>query len=248
MKSHQSKGIQQGLSTNSPVPTQVVSNEEFLPIPQTIQQQHVDWVIESLSQRFASRLGIDRRTFLKTTGGMAVAFLAMNQVFGKFFDVLPVEAAEHQAFQDRRGGDFFVFDVQTHYVSSTFTDPQWRQGLLGLRRRAREMGVNPQLSKDTGTIADLSWENFIKEVFLDSETSIGLISTPPGPYPWESVVPPREMTHIRDEINRLTGSQRMLAHGLVTWISWTSSGKCSRWMPGNVIPELRLKGITEVGG
>jgi predicted TIM-barrel fold metal-dependent hydrolase len=30
------------------------------------------------------------------------------------------------------------------------------------------------------------------------------------------VVPPKEMSHIRDEINRVTGSRRMLAHGLVT--------------------------------
>jgi predicted TIM-barrel fold metal-dependent hydrolase len=45
---------------------------------------------------------------------------------------------------------------------------------------------------------------------------MGLISTPPGPYPQEAVVPPREMTHIRDEINRITQSRRMLAHGLIT--------------------------------
>ena len=56
----------------------------------------------------------------------------------------------------------------------------------------------------------------MKEVFLDSETTIGLISTPPGPYPQEAVVPPNEMAHIRDEINRLAQSQRMLAHGLAT--------------------------------
>jgi hypothetical protein len=30
------------------------------------------------------------------------------------------------------------------------------------------------------------------------------------------VVPPKEMAHIRDEVNRLAGSQRMLAHGLAT--------------------------------
>jgi predicted TIM-barrel fold metal-dependent hydrolase len=30
------------------------------------------------------------------------------------------------------------------------------------------------------------------------------------------VVPPKEMTHVRDEINRITQSRRMLAHGLVT--------------------------------
>ena len=63
---------------------------------------------------------------------------------------------------------------------------------------------------------DRSWANFVKEVFLDIETAIGLISTPPCPYPQEAVVPPKEMTHIRDEINRITQSRRMLAHGLVT--------------------------------
>ncbi len=91
-----------------------------------------------------------------------------------------------------------------------------KHALLSLRRRIREAGLNPKLAGDTGTLDDLSWRNFVKEVFLDSETTIGLISTPPGPYPQEAVVPPKEMAHIRDEINRLAQSQRMLAHGLVT--------------------------------
>src|SRR5438128_12428127 len=88
------------------------------------------------------------------------------------------------------------------------------QRILAQRQQARQ--ANPQLASDRGTMADLSWANFVKEVFLDSETTIGLISTPPGPYPQEAVVPPREMAHIRDEVNRVAGSQRMLAHGLIT--------------------------------
>ncbi|MEJ2230678.1 MAG: amidohydrolase family protein, partial [Nitrospirales bacterium] len=207
--------IQQGYTSATPVPTQVVSNEEFVPPPQTPKQAQVEWLIERASERLSSKLGIKRREFLKTSGGMALAFLAMNQVLGKFFDVLDLEAAEPQAIQELKGEPPFIFDVQTHYVSSSFKEPGWKKGLLGLRRRAREMGLNPKLSGDTGTMADLSVENYIKEVFLDSDTSLGLISTPPGPYPWEAVVPPKEMTHIRDEINRLTASQRMLAHGLV---------------------------------
>jgi len=215
MSRHYSIRFKQGHTSASPLPTRVISNEEFLPPPQTFKQAQVEWLIDRTSERLSSKLGINRRDFLKTTGGMALAFLAMNQVFGTFFDVLSVEAAESQAVQERKGTIPFIFDVQTHYVSSSFNQPGWKEGLLGLRRRAREMGVNPQLSGDTGTMADLSWEHFIKEVFLDSDTSMALISTPPGPYPWEAVVPPKEMTHIRDEINRITASQRMLAHGLV---------------------------------
>ena len=207
--------FEQGATSPSPIPTRVISNEEFVPPPQTFKQVQVEWLIDLASERLSSKLGINRREFLETTGGMALAFLAMNQVFGKFFDVLEVEAAESQAVHALKGDIPFIFDVQTHYVSSSFNQPGWKEGLLGLRRRAKEMGVNPKLAGDSGTMADLSWENFIKEVFLDSDTSIGLISTPPGPYPWEAVVPPKEMTHIRDEINHLTNSQSMLAHGLV---------------------------------
>ena len=217
--------IQRGIVSSSPIPTQIVSNGEFVPPAQTQAQARVERLVDETGELIGRRLGLSRRDFLKTTGGMAAAVLAMNSVFGRFFDVLDVELVEAAAFDERKGEPFFIFDVQTHYVSAGYdpTDAEatrkgavTKQGLLGLRRRAREAGMNPKLAGDRGALADLSWENFIKEVFLDSETSLGLISTPPGPYPQEAVVPPKEMTHIRDEINRITGSQRMLAHGLVT--------------------------------
>ncbi len=216
-------GMRRGLRTEVPLPTRLVSNEEFPPLPQTAAQRAVEDRILAEAARLAPRLGWSRRDFLRTSGGMATALLAMNAVFGRFFDVLPVEAADPAAFQERTGGPFFIFDVQVHYVGAGY-DPGnaeagrkgavSKQALLGLRKRAQRL--NPKLAADSGTLADLSWENFVKEVFFDSETAIGLISTPPGPYPQEAVVPPKEMTHIRDEINRVTQSRRMLAHGLIT--------------------------------
>lgn len=95
--------IQQGYTSVSPIPTQVVSNEEFVPPPQTFKQAQVEWLIDQASGRLSSKLGINRRKLLKTTGGMVLAFLAMNQLFGKFFDVLDVEAAELQAVQAPKG-------------------------------------------------------------------------------------------------------------------------------------------------
>jgi predicted TIM-barrel fold metal-dependent hydrolase len=216
-------GMRRGLRSEAPLPTRLVSNEEFPPLPQTAGQRAVEDRILAEGGRVARRLGLSRRDFLRTSGGMAVSLLAMNAVYGRFFDVQPVEAAEPAAFQERTGPPVFIFDVQVHYVSAGY-DPHdaeagrpggiTRQGLLGLRQQARRL--NPRLASDRGTMADLSWETFVKEVFLDSETAIGLISTPPGPYPQDAVVPPKEMTHIRDEINRVTQSRRMLAHGLIT--------------------------------
>ena len=216
-------GMRQGLRTEVPIPTRLVSNEEFPPLPQTAAQREVEARILAEAGRLAPRLGLTRREFLRTSGGMVTSFVAMNAVFGQFFNVSAAEAADQAAAREFKGGPIFIFDVQLHYVGAGY-DPADaeadRKGavakgnLVGLRKRAQRM--NPKLAADSGTLADLSWQNFIKEVFLDSETAIGLISTPPGPYPQEAVVPPKEMTHIRDEINRLTQSRRMLAHGLVT--------------------------------
>jgi predicted TIM-barrel fold metal-dependent hydrolase len=216
-------GMRRGLHTELPLPTRLVSNEEFPPLPQTAEQAAVERRILADAGRLAPRLGLGRREFLRTSGGMAASFLAMNAVFGRFFDVVPVEAVEPAAAQERQGAPFFIFDVQLHYVGAGY-DPNneeasrkgavSKQALLGLRKRAQSL--NPKLASDRGTMADLAWANMVKEVFFDSETAIGLISTPPGPYPQEAVVPPKEMTHIRDEINRVTRSRRMLAHGLIT--------------------------------
>jgi predicted TIM-barrel fold metal-dependent hydrolase len=216
-------GMRRGYRSEIPLPTRLVSNEEFPPLPQTAAQRAVEERILAEAGRLAPRLGLSRRDFLRRSGGIATSLLAMNAVFGRFFDVLPVEAADPGAFRARTGDPFFIFDVQLHYVGAGY-DPGnaegarkgavSKQALLGLRQQSRRL--NPKLAADRGTLADLSWENMVKEVFLDSETAIGLISTPPGPYPEEAVVPPKEMTHIRDEINRVTQSRRMLAHGLIT--------------------------------
>jgi predicted TIM-barrel fold metal-dependent hydrolase len=217
--------MRQGFVSPSPLPTRLVSNEEYPPLPQTEQQAAIERRILELGERVGRRVGLERRAFLRTSGGMAVSLMALNEVFGRFFDVGEAEAAEPAAFAAGRGPDFFVIDVQTHFVGDQYdpTDAESkRKGgvpkkmFLELREKTRKNGANPALVDDPVDLEDLHWQKFIKEVFLDSETMIGLISTPPGPYPQEAPVPPAQMTHIRDEINRLTRSQRMLAHGLVT--------------------------------
>src|SRR4029077_7969381 len=66
----------------SPVPTQIVSNGEFNPLPQTAQQRRVEARIKEIADAVAPKMGVDRRQFLRTGCGMATAFLAMNDVFG----------------------------------------------------------------------------------------------------------------------------------------------------------------------
>ncbi len=120
----------------SPVPTRMISNGEYMPHPQTKQQQHVEDRIKELGDAAAKRLGISRRKFFSGTGGMAVAFIAMNEVFGKkFFNVSPVEMYEPAAYKEHgTPSDLFVFDDQTHIVRSSNNGPN------GLRALAQGPG------------------------------------------------------------------------------------------------------------
>src|SRR5690242_10146106 len=102
----------------SPVPTQIVSNGEFNPLPQTPQQRRVEERIKEIADGAAARLGLDRRQFLRTGCGMAAAFLAMNDVFGPIFEVGAAEAAEPEAAAARASGlsHQFILDDQLHFV------------------------------------------------------------------------------------------------------------------------------------
>src|SRR5579863_2252133 len=77
----------------SPVPTQIVSSDEYLPFPQTVQQKEVEARLIEMSDRLATRQGLSRRRFFQTAAGMAASFVAMNQVFGRYFAVSEAEAA-----------------------------------------------------------------------------------------------------------------------------------------------------------
>jgi len=80
-------------SFRSPIPTQIVSNGEFNPLPQTRDQARVEARIKELAAGLGKKHGMSRRRFLASSAGMAAAFLAMNEVFGPVFDVSPAEAS-----------------------------------------------------------------------------------------------------------------------------------------------------------
>src|ERR1700724_726372 len=77
----------------SPVPTQIVSSDEYLPVPQSAQQREVEARLTELSDGLAKRQGLSRRRFFQTAAGMAASFVAMNQVFGRLFEASLAEAA-----------------------------------------------------------------------------------------------------------------------------------------------------------
>jgi predicted TIM-barrel fold metal-dependent hydrolase len=191
-----------------PLPTQVISNEEYHPLPQTEDQKKVENLILSMADKYAFRLGVSRRDFLKTSGGMATAFLAMNEVFGQTFKVSEAEALETAAFQESWPKDQFILDVQTHHVKDSIEGP------IAFRKMTGKLGLNPVLAERDPTADDMHRANYTKEIFFDSDTVMALISGAVIGRPEHFALPVEDMVATRNLLNEMAGSQRMLSHGL----------------------------------
>src|SRR5947209_8605432 len=106
----------------TPIPTQIVSNGEYLPPPQSAVQKRVEERINELADANGKRLGLSRRQFMRTGCGMAAAFLAMNEVYGPVFKVEAAESHDPEMMLARAQSlaGQFIFDVQTHFVRDDF--------------------------------------------------------------------------------------------------------------------------------
>jgi len=201
-------------SADTPIPTQIVSNGEYLPPPQSEVQRRVERRTMELADENGKRLGLDRRKFLRTSCGMAAAFLAMKQVYG--VDVFQVEEAEARepemmlARAQSLAGQF-ILDDQTHFVRDDFAHKE----LLGLGEFAAEHW-NPVLKKEGVTLARYKFQNYIKELYYDSDTSMTLLSGAPFDDPTWWLLSNEDIVKARNVINDFAGSRRMLAHTVIT--------------------------------
>ena len=202
------------LDRHLPIPTQVISNEEYTPIAQTPEQKRLEREIIAGAEGQAKRLGTDRRSFLRTSCGMALAFAAMNTVFGKMFTVAAEELFDPAAVDEKKLKTF-IFDIQTHHVAmpeqAPHADQQFLNAVVGMRDMARK--INPALKDRTAHIEDAYIENYIKEVFLDSDTDVVALSALPGSSEETDVLTPEVIFKSKSWINQITSSPRVISHG-----------------------------------
>ncbi len=205
----------------SPMPTQVVSNEEIVPRPQSEPQKHVEHLIGEMSEVRAKKLNMDRRSFMSSSMGLATCFLASNQAFGtNVWEVDEVESWEPAATQEKfPKGEYFVIDVQAH-----FTNGIALPGASDFRTMEFMKNMGFSLKNDA---AAYGYKNFVKEMYFDSETSIVVISGVPtmeklrdaqgnvleGQARSRGLLPSWLMSKSAKEINTLAGSQRALNQG-----------------------------------
>jgi hypothetical protein len=202
----------------SPIPVQFVSSDEYMPNPQTAQQKEFEQRIKETGSALAKKHGMSRRKFFKSAGGMAAAFAAMNEVHAKGGQpIYHLEKNEHkdlevaQARADGLKGQF-VMDMHTHFL---------REGtpiraFVAQREAVGKAGWNPTLVGKPQTIDDLMFPNYVKEIFLDSDTKVACIS---GSYSVDekfSFLTNQMKFDAREKLNKESGTRRMFSHAIFT--------------------------------
>ena len=200
----------------SAVPTQMLSNEEFIPRPQNDRQKQLEHMIGEMSAEKSKKLGMDRRAFMSTSMGLATCFTAMNKVYGKAFDVDDDETTNAAATAEKYPkSEYFVIDVQSHFTNGF---------ALNFRNMefVKNMGFN--LKND---VEAYGFKNFVKEMFFDSDTNMVVISGVPGREVQRDeagkvlegrkrgggILPSWLMAEARNQINSAAGCQRALSQG-----------------------------------
>jgi len=196
----------------SPIPTQFVSSDEFLPSPQTEKQKQVEALIKEMGTRLAKHQGMSRRRFFKTAAGMAAAFAAMNDVYGPVFGVSRAEAATPEMANERAKSlaGQFIMDMHTHFLR----DDTRLQNFVRSREAVGKAGWNPALAGKPQTLEDLKFANYFKEIYFDSDTKVALISGSGSEEPRDWFLTNEMKQDARAKVNKLTGSKRMFSHAI----------------------------------
>ena len=199
-----------------PIKVDTATNAEYEPRPLSVLERAANRHAHGMVDRAAQVTGQTRRNFLKSLAGAAATLLAFNETWaragatGGYFALSPEAAFEPAAAEAVLKGDEFIFDIQNHCV-----DPsgKWAQGESGRRWAYVLNQVFGQRRKcEQGDFSCYSAEQLIKEVFLDSDTDVSVVSALWGgrdsnPTPIDYAAEARRL------VTAAGGGHRALIHG-----------------------------------
>ena len=207
--------------TRLPIKLDTATNGEFAPIP--LEAVHHEARANALSgaTRNAKRLAMARRAFLVSACGAASTLLAINRAYatrgprGSFFDV-PAEAAlDAQLARSTLDTGEFIFDVQGHFVNPSGA---WTKALPPGAQPLKSFAQNKQCEAAAQSglayLTCLNGDAFIKDVFLDSDTDLCVLSFVPSTRKGEPLTI-EEAAATASIVERMQGTHRLLLHGRV---------------------------------
>jgi hypothetical protein len=221
-----------------PIKLDTTSNGEFCPRPLAPHSILANQRATAAVGENARRLGVSRRQFVTTAAGAATTLLAFNESHaalgrtgGAF--VLPAAAAlDEAAAAESLAKREFIFDIQGHHVNAL---ERWRAPTMltatGLKFMPQAKCDYLDPKSEYGHVKCFTSQAFIKEMFLDSDTDMAVLTFTPTSFD-DMPLTQEEAEATREMVEAMDGSRRLLVHGRVV-----------PNLPGDVerMPELAAK-------
>jgi uncharacterized protein len=263
-----------------PVKLDSTSNGEFEPVPLEPQHEYANRLALESATLNAKRLGLSRREFLVSASGAATSLLAMNAAYaavgnnGGFFALDAAAGLDGDAAAAALEGREFIFDVQGHFVNPTGAwTRQLPEGARPLSSFSTQGCAAAELPGPLDRLQCFGPDAFLRDVFLDSDTSLMVLSFVPSTRAGEPLTI-EEAAAAAAIVERLEGSHRLYLHGRVnpnqpgdvddmerlarefgisawkTYTQWGPAGAPGFWMddePGlAMIEEARRLGVPTI--
>ena len=204
-----------------PIKVDSTSNGEFAPIGLTKRNVVANRTALENADRHARHTGLSRRNFLVSTCGAASTLLAFNEVnaaagkVGGFFAVDAAAAFEPEAAAAQLEGREFIFDVQGHFVDPNGKwireDPSRGERFKFAEKTDCPLAERPGRNSHLDCIGP---DEFVKDVFLDSDTDMMVLSFVPSTHEQEPLTI-EEADATRQIVADLEGNHRLMIHGRV---------------------------------
>ena len=202
-----------------PIKLDTTSNGEFTPVPLTPANRLANRLAHDAATRNAKRLGVSRRDFLVSACGAASTLLAFNAAnaaagrTGGFFDVPTDAALDVKLAATKAGQNDFIFDVQGHFVdpSGAWLKTAPADAFKWSPKAACALASKPG---ERSHLACLGPDEFVKDVLLDSDTDMMVLSFVPARRDAEPLTM-EAADAVRKIVDRLQGTQRLMIHGRV---------------------------------
>ena len=204
-----------------PIPLGPCSNGEYDPVPPSpVAREARRRALEACADG-ASRLGVSRRTFLRSLCAASTVLLALDACTreahravpevpttepGGGFDVPPEATTEPEAAEGALGGEKFIMDVQGHLLEYDLNPVFHGEDFYA--------AFPQQYCGEDDPRVCYSIEHFLEAFFIRSDTNVVVLSALPI-YPQGSPLSPEIMAETRRIVEGLCRDERVLLHGQV---------------------------------
>jgi len=207
--------------TRLPIKLDTTTNGEFAPIPLAPVHRRARQLALEVATAHARRQNVARRDFLVSACGAATMLLGMNAAYaaggrrGSYYELSADAALDLQLARSSLDGGELIFDVQGHFVNPTGA---WTRslptGAQPLKNFAQNKGCATAEQPGLDYLQCLGPDEFIKDIFLDSDTDLIVLSFVPSTRQAEPLTIEEAIATARI-VEKMQGTHRMLVHGRV---------------------------------